>query len=110
MELFDFPVRYDASHTAQHRVKIANFGDGYTQRAGDGLNTKTTSWDLSCTGPLNLIHQVQAFLDAHGGYKAFAWNPPGQPQALFTCETYKVQSKGAEIFTMSFTFEQTFHP
>lgn len=110
MQTFDFPVRHDANHTVQHRVLSANFGDGYIQRAGDGINTKTTSWDLSCTGSLSFIQQVQAFLDAQGGYKAFLWSPPGQAPAMFVCAGYKLQSKGAGIYAMAFTFEQTYHP
>lgn len=110
MEHFNFPVSYDASASIEHRVLEARFGDGYAQRAGDGLNTRKSTWDLSCTGSASFIEEVKAFIDAHGGYKAFTWSPRNHPPALFTCAGYKIRSRGAGIAALSFSFEQTYHP
>ena len=59
MATFTPPSNPDIGSSGQHKFRIleANFGDGYTQAAGDGINTQegtfTLSWLIDCILVLN---------------------------------------------------------
>jgi phage-related protein len=52
--------------------------------------------------------QVRDFIDRHEGYKSFLWTPPGGVQGRYRCNGYKTKPLGASLWTLSFTFKQTF--
>jgi len=65
-------------HTTKPRVLKAKYGDGYEQRAGDGINTLEESWDLVWSNrTLAESNKILKFLEDQGGYSAFDWYPPG---------------------------------
>ena len=53
---------------------------------------------------------IKDFLDARAGADPFYWTPPLGTQALFRCDSYQTSPLGAEIFSLTATFEQAFHP
>ena len=73
---FEPKLAGDASATVTPRTLRVDFGDGYNQRAGDGINTTpakwTLKWDLIAADATTLI----TFFRTHGGYTAFEWTPP----------------------------------
>ncbi|MCA0944488.1 phage tail protein [Salipiger pacificus] len=78
---FNPPKRPDRGMTTQQnpRLLIAQFGDGYRQRTGDGINTGqksvTPTWSLLTEAEADMI---EAFFDAHKDGTAFDWQPkPG---------------------------------
>ncbi|RYZ44874.1 MAG: hypothetical protein EOO72_05240 [Myxococcaceae bacterium] len=87
MERFLFTPDYGAQADAVPRVRRAQFGDGYTQRSGDGLNPVLQRWALQFTGKSKAdADALEAFLSAHAGIEAFefvtpdtAWVVTGQP-------------------------------
>jgi phage-related protein len=93
------------------RVLKAEFGDGYTQRAGDGLNTLPAQ--VSATWPpmpRATLDAIVSFLEHRRGFEAFAWTVPGEASSrLWTCETWSIAAAGStNLFTLSATFEQVF--
>lgn len=110
IETFTWCPRVNAQADVKHRVRKAEFGDGYTQRSGDGINTRTQDWTLSFVGTETYIEEILTFLDRMGGTKAFQWKPPLYPLSLFTCEEYKPVAMGAGIFSLEVTFNQAFAP
>ncbi|MCL4664494.1 phage tail protein [Burkholderia multivorans] len=92
------------------RVRKARFGDGYTQRAADGLNNRTATYNLRFVGRADMIDAILAFLDAHAGSVSFFWTPPLRPQGRFVCEKYSEPVKNGEIYTITAQFEETFAP
>ena len=54
--------------------------------------------------------RVRDFIDRHEGYKAFIWTPPGGVQGRYRCKGYKSKPLGAGLWTLSFTFKQTYTP
>jgi phage-related protein len=58
------------------RVLRNDFGDGYSQRAADGLNyvpqVWELKWELNGTDSDTLI----AFFESIGGHTTFEWTPP----------------------------------
>lgn len=55
----------------------AEFGDGYAQRSGAGINPKRQTWSLSFENIDNdAADEITAFLDATYGYTPFYWTAP----------------------------------
>ncbi|KVE53327.1 MULTISPECIES: phage tail protein [Burkholderia] len=92
------------------RVRKAAFGDGYTQRAADGLNNRVPSYNLRFVGKAEMISAILEFLDVHAGAVSFFWTPPLRPQGRFVCEKYTEPVKNGNVYTITAQFEQTFSP
>lgn len=105
-----FAPSYGLSRQITPRVLGAQFGDGYTQRAGDGLNaiprTATLEWkDLRVVD----ADTIETFLIAQKGYLAFYWTDPreGSPRK-WKCPTWSRASPYGVVDSISATFEQVF--
>ncbi|MGU7780534.1 phage tail protein [Burkholderia sp. PU8-34] len=92
------------------RVRKAEFGDGYTQRAADGLNNRQSTYNLRFVGKADKIAAILAFLDAHAGAVSFYWTPLFRPKGRFVCEKYSEPTKDGAVYTITAQFEQTFAP
>ncbi len=44
IQTFEFPARVNAAGDMRFRVRKAQFGDGYAQVSGDGINPIVRSW------------------------------------------------------------------
>lgn len=65
--------------SSKPRVLTAQFGDGYSQRVGDGINRIVTEWSLSfASRSITEINNIISFLEARSGVEAFKWTPPGE--------------------------------
>lgn len=78
------------SGSTKHRILESQFGDGYKQRAGDGINTKEKTYDLSWNNmPNDDIDDIIEFLDGQKGYIAFNYTLPNATAAQkFICKEY----------------------
>jgi phage-related protein len=86
------------------------FGDGYTQRAGNGINVDLRKWDdMPFTKrSQSEIFAIEAFLKAQGATTPFNWQVPGQDLALVVCprwSTPKADDFGS--WSITATFEET---
>jgi len=103
------PIRA-TRNTVNTRVLEAQFGDGYTTRAGDGINTIVETWNvewaaLDSTSSAEII----SFLEARGGYESFTWTPPGSStQKKFICKQWSETHPGNSLKNISATFNQVF--
>lgn len=90
---------------ADFRVRELQFGDGYSQRAPDGINTDLRTYSLEFRGRADYVQEVSNFFTRHKGVKAFKWKPQDRDnERLFTCKsmktvfiTPKVRSLAVEI-------------
>jgi phage-related protein len=96
--------------TTTLRVLKAQFGDGYTQTAADGINNKSQSWPLTFTDDQSVVQSIAAFLDARGGWQSFYWTPPLSTQGYYKCASYQTKQVDGNIWQLSATFEQSFQP
>lgn len=116
METFDFPVDNSASIEVSQRNLRTDFGDGYTQEAGDGINTRSENWRISAMGHWESgrgmpVKAMAEFLDRQGGYTAFQWVTPMGATKLFKCRSgYTLTAKGAGNFQLTATFEEVHAP
>lgn len=114
-DTFAPPVAPSPANTTQKTVtgavRRAEFGDGYSQRAPDGLNfTKcqlTLSWPALASADAATI---EAFFIAEGsGATAFFYTPYLEATALkWTCATWTKSYVDGDIVSLQATFVQEF--
>jgi phage-related protein len=106
------PVHYGSKPKTEMKVLEADFGDGYTQRVADGLNSIKETWTVDWKN----IEKVDAFeivnfLKARKGFEAFYWTPPGELSArLWTCKTFDgpTPTEGNYLYNVGATFREEF--
>ncbi|RSF08801.1 phage tail protein [Achromobacter aegrifaciens] len=92
------------------RRLTAQFGDGYRQVAGDGINGKVQSWPLTFAGSKQEMAAIAAFFDRHAGVRSFLWTPPLGGEGLYEVPNYSINPVGGDVYTISATFQQVFKP
>ncbi|MFK3971186.1 phage tail protein [Pseudomonas sp. NPDC087358] len=110
IETFTWPTQSGDAPDITYRVRSSQFGDGYKQIVGDGLNNKRASYPITFTGPRPSVLLLMAFLDRHAGSKAFLWTTPLGELGLFTCDKPVPMPIGGGMFKVTATFNQAFHP
>lgn len=97
----------------QPRVSESRFGDGYSQRAPDGLNPIAQEWGLQFRecGDLE-ADQMIAFLRARGGVESFDWTPlwAATPIKVICPRWSRTQGERTGESDISATFRQVFEP
>ncbi|AWC81266.1 phage tail protein [Serratia sp. CY52157] len=109
IQTFEFPARVNAAGDMRFRVRKAQFGDGYAQVSGDGINPIVRSWELTFVGKYDYITPIIVFLENHHGVKSFQWTPPTQVPGLYRCEGYKPVAMGGDNYSLTATFTEAFH-
>lgn len=109
-ETFSWSPRVGAQNDTSLRTRKAQFGDNYAQVSGDGLNPVTPQWSVSFTGDEAYVLAIKAFLTRHAGWKSFIWKPPLEPAGLWRSESLQISTHGADLYTLSTTFIQAYHP
>lgn len=91
------------------RILRAEFGDGYNQRIGDGLNTVPETWQLRW-GLLNATQmgEIWSFLKARAGAEAFLWTAPGGTPLKYICGRSERTTVDGLLWSISADFEQVF--
>jgi phage-related protein len=91
------------------KVLENEFGDGYTQRAADGINNVKETWELSwknLTTPEK--EALDNFLRERAGFRAFAWRAFGAPPKAYSCKTWKFVPTQAGYWDGSASLRQEF--
>jgi phage-related protein len=81
IETFIWPVRTGATESINIATQEIQFGDGYKQVAGVGINEDNATWELSCNGKLSDMAVIRAFLKFHVT-KSFWWSNPWGEKTL----------------------------
>jgi len=99
-----------SSKTVTPRFLRADLGDGYDQRAGDGINTKKQEWSVT----FEALDQTNAdilieFFEDLDGYQNFTWIPFRETTARkFICPTWSESFPGNSLTTVSASFTEVF--
>lgn len=117
---FTFAVRAEPAGQTTHRTLSAPFGDGYTQKAANGINTKEDSWNLSARGqwdpsgvacaPGQNVKEIADFIDDHGGWKSFNWTNPLGETSTYRCDGYSSTKEAPNVVLLNFTFYRSYMP
>lgn len=110
IDLFDFPVQANDTGSTEFVTRTAQFGDGYAQVSGEGINSSKQSWAITYSGNKDSVKKVKKFLDDTQGYKSFAWRNPLGELGLYRASKYEVLPYSSDVFRLTATFEQSFAP
>lgn len=96
-----------SSFEEEPRILRVDFGDGYSQRVADGLNSNqmkvTLNFDVLTSVELGTI---RTFLSARGGYEAFTYTLPQEVSARkWICPRWNHQPNG-NLFSLSAELEE----
>jgi phage-related protein len=105
-------ILVDAGKTTTFRTLRASFGDGYSQRAPDGINARSDKWDIKW-GALtpSELQIVEAALDSVGGHGVLLWTPIGetvQKKFVNTKATYSRTRVNSTAYTVSVSLDEVF--
>lgn len=101
MSTFTWTPDIGFSVSSKPTVTVAQFGDGYSQRIRDGINTLGQELSLEFKNrSLNDIANIRTFLESMAGAEAFEFTAPGTSTAKqYICsewsETYESVSAGS---------------
>lgn len=109
----NYRIDSDSVYTREARVLRADFGDGYSQVAGDGINAYNETWQMSFNNrPKADVAAIRAFLDSVSEISPFDWTPPDE----VTVKKWRLRGKYSirdgerDARTISFTIERYFGP
>jgi phage-related protein len=102
---------YGASNKPKIKLLEAEFGDGYTQTARDGVNHIRATWELNwpVLKPTD-AEEIETFITEHGGDVAFYWTAPDKPSPQkWTCKDWSFTIAGPNHRSIRATFVQSFN-
>jgi len=111
METFIWSVSLGTSKETKARVMKSQFGDGYAQRVGDGINSLLRSWPVTIkASSLALADEIEEFLEARNGVEAFGWSPPNSAASVkVICDSWRRVDRISSS-VISATFQQVYQP
>lgn len=97
--------------TVKDNIRKVQFGDGYTQVSGLGINSEVLNYAFSFTGNKNTALEIFEFLRGHKT-KSFSFQPPYGELVLWRVQADSLQQvvKSKKLITITATFEQAFAP
>jgi phage-related protein len=102
------PATPGSGTSAAPRVNEAVFGDGYSQRSGDGLNvvprTYTADWPMLWAEDADAM---EAFFESHTS-TPFLWAPPDSPTRKWRAVNWKRTPNTAGVTSLSVNLKQVF--
>lgn len=99
---------YPVEKSVEPRVKRAQFGDGYTQEAPDGLNPLLHTWNLNWdVVTYDERTTITTFLKARNGCESFYWIDGAGTTHLVKCPTWTESNIEPTLYKITATFKQT---
>ena len=110
LRLPDIGVDFGFSQQINMNVVTTDFGDGYNQRAVDGINATQYVYNISLTNiDTERKDTLLTFLLGTNGVTPFKWTPPDVGvDMVFTCGAPTTVPVAAGIWTVSVTITQVF--
>ena len=108
MSTFTWSPAPGASLAKQPRVRSAQFGDGYEQRVGDGINNSPRAWTVDFTRKTSDIDAIDGFLDAANGTASFDWTPPSGVAGKWLCAEWGRSVTDNRVQAISAVFREVF--
>lgn len=113
IEVFSWPIQSAGQPETQVKdnVRRVQFGDGYSQVSGNGLNPDYLVFNFSFTGSPSKALEMYAFLRRHKT-KSFSFKPPYGELSLWRvqADSLKKVIKSKLVVSITAIFEQAFIP
>ncbi|MCC7413313.1 MAG: phage tail protein [Gammaproteobacteria bacterium] len=107
MATFAYTPDYGYSGSRTPRVVSMKFGDGYEQRAADGLHADLAQRRLTFRYRDDTeADAIEQFFADHGGHTAFDWTPPGGAPGQYVCRSWSRRQEYAGLSTIDCEFEE----
>jgi len=92
----------------QPRVKKVEFGNGYKQIYGDGINNNLENWSLVFEVEDTVKQAIESFLDTANGYNFFNWTSPenGATEKQYVCPSWESIPIGGGFYSLTAIFEE----
>ncbi len=111
MEEFKWRTQIQDSPSGEfkHRIKEIEFGDGYKQVAGDGINPESQTWLFAYMGLKDEVMSIFKFIRQHT-IKSFIWTPPFGEKGLYRVKADSISMIpiSGGVMKLTATFEQAF--
>lgn len=111
IDTFGWRTRKTAQGKQLASMRQVQFGDGYKQVSGNGLNTHAETWNLDWIGQRAEARILRDFLQSHIT-SSFFWTNPWGEKKLYRVkfDSIQVSFPVGNKATLAFTFEQSFAP
>jgi len=107
-------IHLNAGQGVKHRTRVTQFGDGYSQRVADGINSRVERWNITWPALTAAdLQTVTATLDSVGAHGVLTWTPPTaatEKKYTLTPDGYSVEPQGAGLYSVRATLNQVFDP
>lgn len=107
-QTFSYSPDYGASVDKTPSIIEFRFGDGYSQRFADGINTKPKVWNVQFVRDPSTISTIESFLNARNATEAFQWTDPDGYTGIFLSKQWSVTVPDVGWKQLSSTFEEVF--
>lgn len=109
METFTWCPQNEMEEEPTFNVGSIQFGDGYKQEFGQGINNVSFSYNAEFLGKPADMELIIQFILRHQGYKPFKWTPPGKTEEMFfVAKDLQVLHESSLVKRVSARFEQRF--
>lgn len=110
MEVFQPPVPPDSDVPVKHQPRTlrTQMGDGYVQRAEDGINSDLTvaSWKWTNLYESEALYILE-FFENHKGFIAFEWQRPARSGVRkYICTAWTESWKSGKYCNITAEFEE----
>ena len=108
MALFTWNPDANVGPDHEPRIREAKFGDGYSQRAQDGLNADMETLPLSFTGRVKSeIVAIDAFLQNKGAVTSFTFvSPLDGVTKSYICKKWSPRVNSSPVASLTCVFSQ----
>ncbi len=112
------PISYSSNLTEEVRLRLTQFGDGYSQRVMDGINNIPRKFnvvinamsDIRATAVEGFFRCVGSAYTGRTPSEYFYWTPPAPHNTLgkWIVRNWSMQHQSHNSHTISATFEEVF--
>lgn len=110
MAAFTYQPDYGPQVTETPRVRMTQYGDGYSQRAADGLHPIAQKWSLKFSARSQTEAKgILSFFRTQGGTTAFDFiDPLDSSTHSVICQTWSMSPSSYGLYDVQATFQEVF--
>jgi len=109
MAIFTWTPDQGLGQKSEAKVDEAIFGDGYVQRAGNGINNINEEVELTFTGRYRSeIDAIDSFLRAANGVTNFTFTVQGSSAKKYTCSSWSTNYNHDTDSSLSGVFKRRY--